>query len=1113
MHTAENPQNPYRSFMVSASAGSGKTYQLSQRFLNLVAAGVAPEKILTVTFTKKAAGEMRARIVAEACTLAHVKTRQQEMLARMSEFHLWARSFYQSADYALPTPLPPQQVGQKILTAVQQLKITTIDALFKEWIARFPYESMDLSYDNMSTRISRDEIADQVALTQIDEKAWATLFSAEEYRSLRERLWQSWQELEPGKSLSAIRSHLQALGGAHSFIWLLEKGRGQAAFADIAPVKGVLSHSVASVMECLREVLTQLVAGHRREPEMLAAVVTGDYDALVDLRVLTQDGRVHGGTFRGKQREAKLALILQVEDALRKFWNRCKVDRLNICAQSLRQIFEAWCYERDCLKRKQGLMEFDDLARRSYQLFHSDRGIGAAWFVSRQVHHILLDEFQDTSQIQWSVFSQLMSDWLSGASTNEDAPIPSSVFVVGDPKQSIYGFRMAEPEIMNHAADLLAGFEQPSVQLSCSYRAIPLLMDVVNRFFRDKIEGFPLHATAKKVSGQDVCQDVGSLLCSSLFEGTESQDAITVEMEWVAQQIQQRLAEAQNYPVFDKDRGGYRPLALQDICVLYRNSTHTPILEQALVKRGIPCRREENKGFFNRTEVHDVLSFVRVLIDPQDIVGWITLLRSPIVNMPNHVLLKLCVAYVDQGEEYQDLQKLLVLWQAEDADRHAAFMLLLRHVYHWSPHGLLLEIYRLFGVFEAYRAVWNEEDSALAESNLLQLVEVVHDLELSGYTLIPDVCVELDRMAAEDEMAVAVPSQHAVTLMTVHKSKGLEYPCVFVTELGSNWFREDTYWLRMGQPVPKIVFVGTKAQQPVEHDEFDAMMENHRQDGYAESLRLLYVAMTRASQYLVLSGHCARSEQPYAFYPSLVAALRPLIESKDKVESDTLEVLGKDCALVALQNAPIVAEDATSLVLAPLCTLPAQDWIAREVGFVEKSVRQLVPYKLQSNGISDALLKFIDGVLLQLVTGHDFDRDKAWWNLGNLADWIAYPGVDLSFEGILYQWVDAQIESLVTSECFQSWCRECSGYQVNREVALMQQREVQVIQIPWSFCASQTEVVLVVGFVTEPCMRTGWQGPIPLQVDKVLRDKQIYFAGLDFFELQQRLQESSSGSL
>src|SRR5690606_28974124 len=130
---ATDPRHPHRSILVAAAAGSGKTYQLSQRFLHLVAAGASPASILAVTFTIKAAGEMRARILKEAADLKRDEGKRARFMAD-------ARAFHADQPRAR-APLSPDATADLILSQSQALRITTIDAVFLEWVAKFPYES------------------------------------------------------------------------------------------------------------------------------------------------------------------------------------------------------------------------------------------------------------------------------------------------------------------------------------------------------------------------------------------------------------------------------------------------------------------------------------------------------------------------------------------------------------------------------------------------------------------------------------------------------------------------------------------------------------------------------------------------------------------------------------------------------------------------------------------------------------------------------------------------------------------------------------------------------------------------------------------------------------
>ena len=181
--SSTDPQNPYHSYMVEASAGSGKTYQLSKRFLMLVGAGAAPETILTMTFTVKAAQEMRARIIEEATTLLVDSTAQAEYSSRLAVFYAHKKEAL-SSKYALAEPKTAVQVAQDILSATQKLRILTIDSLFHEWVMRFlgllTDSSLSSHHQKKMVSSAQIQLLDQAAVTLLHDEAWTRLLQDED---------------------------------------------------------------------------------------------------------------------------------------------------------------------------------------------------------------------------------------------------------------------------------------------------------------------------------------------------------------------------------------------------------------------------------------------------------------------------------------------------------------------------------------------------------------------------------------------------------------------------------------------------------------------------------------------------------------------------------------------------------------------------------------------------------------------------------------------------------------------------------------------------------------------------------------------------------------------
>jgi len=838
-------QNPYESFIVQASAGSGKTYQLSRRFLYLVASGADPANILTLTFTVKAANEMRARILADAATLWTTPSFQEDFAQGLEKFH---------APYAgkVPPPRSPVDTAKKILASTQLLKISTIDSLFHEWTRRFPWEA-GVGEGSHSVLPHPFRIAEAHELAPIDREAWQRIFQPKwAPPQLRIHLAQ-WVALT-GQGPLQLEMQLLAMHRHQGFLWEREQ-RGESPFLTHVP-HGQRTQTEAELCERILPALRKL-ARETTQPDFdLRSLEKGDLAAIQGCRLITQAGTVSGTLFRGKKRETFHSEIVHVETHLQRYLDQEKYRILEEINQILQVFYEAWQRARQVLKMQKGLCEFSDLIQACYRIHHGVTGLGATWLIHKSLQHLLMDEFQDTSHLQWSIFEKVMEELLSGANEVASRLGPSTVFIVGDRKQSIYGFREADPYVLTLARDKVLAFQQRELSLDESFRSAPLICEYVNRVFGGDLDPLcPIHrsATCLPLPRQ------ARVLISALF--SKSADTplspLEQEAEFVAEALAKALSGAQASPVWDRNRGGYRALRPHDCCILYRNSTHASVFAAALQKKGIRVRREENQNLFSRPEIQDWVALLRFLTVPTDLISLLAFLRSPMGEIDDTAML----AFLST-ETYPSVDGVLAWYREKDFARAEALDLIRKKAFVMPPSQLITRCLHDFSLYAAYQKHYPLEEGRIACKNIERFVELVFEQEKKTGASLVTLLQEVERWQKYGQINSATVYQEAVTLMTIHKSKGLEFPYVCVVETGESWFKEDRYWLKLKHPQPGLAYVGRKDQQPQFCPYFQTQLATQAEQQREESVRLLYVALTRSSQYLLLSGHetHARSE-------------------------------------------------------------------------------------------------------------------------------------------------------------------------------------------------------------------------------------------------------------
>lgn len=875
MTSTPSPQDPYRSFLVAASAGSGKTYQLSRRFLHLIGAGAKPQSILTVTFTKKAAGEMRQRILAEAARLTVDKAAQTLFQAELDAFHRDAAR----RGMPVPPPRPAATVGHVVLAASQTLSISTIDSLFLEWMRKFPDEASAEPGEHAEPPVpSPFKLVDPVRQREITDLAWtATCRFLARSLGKDDETTRSILQALPDQDLHAAAGRLRSLSRLGTFLWYAEAERAEAggnhAFlalpepADAALVVGMTDSDLITELTPALLAVAAALANEDRRALWHDGIHRRDFQSLVHSGLFTKAFGVSGQYIRGKKRDALQVEIDGIERQVRAFVNVQRVATLQRQGEAQYELHRLYRRLRAELMARRNLVDFDDLAKGSFRLFRNDAGLGVRYLMARTTRHVLLDEFQDTSRLQWAIFAEMTASMLAGDGIEDpsEGP-PSSVFIVGDAKQSIYGFREADPTVMTTAERLLEGRLDPC-PLNDSYRTAQVVLDYVNEVFKDShLPNFPRHETAT-ISGTAVVDDVGRVMVAPLVEGADELTAAEAEATLLAETLARAFSGALPCPVRERGQSESRALKPGDCVILYRSATHAALYEGALRRLGIPCQREEARGFFARAEVRDAMALVRYLALPADVVSLATVLRSPFCGLGDDDVLKLFKDTTASTKDSARAGRMLEQLRLTEPELANVLTDLASRSGLELPHALLAKALAWFDAFGAYSrpelySELKKEIAALTEApmarqNLTRLLELVLKLEDDGLTTLPSVLRRLESLAEDDEVGSGQLGHDAVTLMTIHKAKGLEYPLVAVVDTGRAWGKRDLYWTQGVDDDGRagLHYIGTSETQPVADPAFQALTSQASDAITEECHRLLYVALTRARQYLLVTGH------------------------------------------------------------------------------------------------------------------------------------------------------------------------------------------------------------------------------------------------------------------
>jgi ATP-dependent exoDNAse (exonuclease V) beta subunit len=726
---------------VVAGPGSGKTTVLVEYFRRLVAEGVDPLRILAITFTEKAAGNMRKKLAEEFQNDPEIRGRLER--AWVSTVHgFCARLLRENAVFAGVDPEFRIVEGNEAWRMQRESIAAAIDALFQEHPARLralirglsspEFEEAVLSaYDTMRGAGKRvEELAGYAIPHGVTTGEIAAMTNA-----LRDEPVTAWS--------GAQRQHLDSiLEGAARIV---------TATGPLEALRAIESFS-ANLTKCKRGTVA--------------------YEMVKQLRELLEELKYPLITeFYAPQRE----LLIEI---LRRF------DRLY--------------RER---KRQAGALDFADLEEFAVRLLVEHTETRAR--IQGQFDHILMDEFQDTNGQQAQLLKHVRP--------------PDRFYAVGDINQSIYGFRHAEPQgFLDYRAEVERRGRR-LVDLADNFRSRPEILSAVETIVEgvDGVERRSLVAGRKFEQPRPVCVDVVA--------------ATDLEMEahWVAR----RILEAE--------------FGFKDVAVLVRNTEVMAAFAAAFDKAGIPYLVNRGKGFYETREVNDLTSLLRVIANPRDEVSLAAVLRSPLVAASDESLLRLKMMGDNIGASLMRLApESGAEFDAEDYGKLTRFRDRLRE---WRIRREYVSFDRLLlaAIDDCgYRGGPNI-DKFLAQArnaaSRLSLDEFVEELAL---------------VRTSDPREPDAPpegSANAVQVMTVHSAKGLEFPMVFVAALHKG----------VETKLPVVTFsprigLGARWRNPAvrqdEEDLFQYQIHKERAKRESdESHRLLYVAMTRAEQQLVLS--------------------------------------------------------------------------------------------------------------------------------------------------------------------------------------------------------------------------------------------------------------------
>ncbi len=966
--------DPAASVWVSANAGAGKTYVLSQRVVRLLLSGVAPRTILCLTYTNAAAAEMAQRVYTNLATLAALPDdRLAGEVAKLAPdadpdaAALRARTLFAEA---LETP--------------GGLKVQTIHAFAAALLRRFPLEANISGSFQVLDDPMREELTDRAIATVL---ARGTIDPGGPVGDLIDAILPHVSDFGLSGSLKAAlaerRRLIRWLGMGASAERLTQNLTRALAPPDPGPPLG------EDVCRRLYEML-KAGGGAKASRERLEAwlnCVSDERDALWNDIFLTASGapRKLGGIAPKKALDEwpELESLIAGEHARLDAAADAERAAASIAATvPLMQLAYMVEEELTAAKRRRGVIDYDEQIETAMNLVRS--GSAAAWVrykLDEGIDHVMVDEAQDTSPPQWQLVEALTEEFFAGRSAKE---VHRTLFVVGDEKQSIYSFQGAAPQLFGekrgHYREVAteAGLTFRAVDLAHSMRSAPQVLSAVDRVFADGTLAAAVGTTPGAVRHVAVKDGPGGVDLWPLFydEESEQPEAWDAPFDQAPEnagvvKLVRAIADAiEDWTDTGGDGtegpGGTPPVTPGDIMILTRKrGSFVGLMNRELKLRHIPTAGADRLTITDHIAVQDMVALARSLLSRDDL-SLATVLKSPLFGLTEEALF--AVAHGRAGS------LMAALAEAEDPAVRAAHTTLTR----WRGMARTMRPFDFFSavlVGEGRRADFAARLGSEAEDALDAFLDEALGFEGRDVPTLETFLMRLSKTKAELRR-VADGTQNAVRVMTAHGSKGLEAKVVFLADVGyqaTNPSRSAV--VAVPAPAPGyedvLVYAPSKDYQSAAVRE---VLARKSEAELAEHYRLLYVAMTRAEQHLVVCGaYGKRKPQDGMWHEVVQAALGADGEPAPMPSGEGL----------AWRN-PAPSAAATSEAPRPVPPPPPRTaWLTTPAVITRRTPEPLVPSgaeHLAASGVPVVDRRPLDavafGVILHLLLERD-ERDGA----------------------------------------------------------------------------------------------------------------------------------------
>ncbi|RTK92776.1 MAG: AAA family ATPase [Rickettsiales bacterium] len=846
--------NPDSSIWVSASAGTGKTKILTDRVLRLLLKGEVPNKILCLTFTNAAAGEMKERITNSIFKWSSLN---QENLS--FEINKILGRNCSEKELILASNLYDEYIRSE-----NNINIQTIHSFCQKLLKQFPLEAKI----SPSFKII-DEIKAESVLKQIKKD----LANYQDLELINKYLIENFHELIIDEIFSEIIQQKSKF---------LQK-----------------NISVDNLYQQSEKLINKLNTSF--EDRYHALKSNSLIHSIVGFNISTQELKKFFLTENGQKRKkivtqkiAKLGSNLysdleQIQEQIYQLDQNEKGLHLETHSQIISLLGAKILKEYELYKDKKGLLDYDDLITKTCALLNdNDTREWVLYKLDGFINHLLVDEAQDTSLEQWKIIEALIAEFYAGESSSPK--IDRTIFVVGDEKQSIFSFQGANVESFSHMNKLLKykmiasqkSFE--NVDLEISYRSAKEILEVVFNVFR-KIQQKNSAIFSNPIIELQAFREnhSGRVELWPIVMGDKQQDSFwsIVTSNTIDNSPKKLLAEKiSDYIKTTIEQGDVlaatgKPVTNGDFMILFRRRDELTIeVIKALQKNQLAVSGLDRIILKDNLSVQDLLSVARFVLNPDDDLNIASLLKSPLIKLSEDI-----IRVISEKRAHQSI------WQLILSDEHKLYIDILNLL------NIFLEIYSnntsyffqyIVDVL-GYRAILNDYNGADSNDAINELIYVYRDYVNQIDESLQSFIYWID----DNESSVKRDdiSSDKIKIMTVHASKGLQAPIVILCDTTSVPTNIDRfYW-------DKNENFLTAKKSDFAPDYYQDLKKIQQQKIYAEYLRLLYVGMTRAEDRLIVCGYQGERIIPENCWYKLVEEVMNQLETNNK---DSVLIYGQD---------------------------------------------------------------------------------------------------------------------------------------------------------------------------------------------------------------------------